>query len=52
MGKPILTIGMPIYNQEKHLSYSLESILGQTYSDFILLISDNASTDATGGHLS
>ncbi len=42
-----LTIGMPVYNSETYISESLESLLNQTYSDFTLLISDNASTDGT-----
>lgn len=42
-----LTIGMPVYNSEAYVRDSLESLLGQTYADFVLLISDNASTDGT-----
>ena len=42
-----LTIGLPVYNGEAFLAQSLESLLGQTYEDFDLLISDNASTDGT-----
>jgi len=45
--KPLVTIGLPVYNSEKYLPQSIESLLGQTYSDFVLLISDNASTDST-----
>jgi glycosyltransferase involved in cell wall biosynthesis len=45
--KTSLSIGMPVYNGEKYLEEALESILGQTYSDFELVISDNASTDST-----
>jgi glycosyltransferase involved in cell wall biosynthesis len=42
-----LTIGLPVYNGEDFLVESLESLLGQTYEDFELIISDNASTDGT-----
>jgi glycosyltransferase involved in cell wall biosynthesis len=42
-----LTIGLPVYNGEDFLTESLESLLGQTYDDFELIISDNASTDRT-----
>ena len=42
-----LTIGLPVYNGEDFLAEALESLLGQTYEDFELVISDNASTDGT-----
>jgi glycosyltransferase involved in cell wall biosynthesis len=42
---PAVTIGMPLYNGAKYLELALRSILSQTYTDFELLISDNASTD-------
>jgi glycosyltransferase involved in cell wall biosynthesis len=42
-----LTIGLPVYNGEKFLAESLESLLGQTYEDLEIIISDNASTDGT-----
>ena len=45
--KPKLTIGMPIYNAEKFLRNRLDSLLSQKFSDFELIISDNASTDLT-----
>lgn len=44
-----LAVGMPVHNGERHLREALDSLLGQTYRDFVLLISDNASTDATPG---
>jgi glycosyltransferase involved in cell wall biosynthesis len=45
--KPRISIGMPVFNGEKYLKAALDSILAQTYSDFELIISDNASTDKT-----
>lgn len=36
---------MPVFNEEKHLSLTIESILNQTHSDFHLLISNNKSID-------
>jgi len=36
---------MPMYNCEKFVARSIESLLAQTFSDFELVISDNASTD-------
>jgi glycosyltransferase involved in cell wall biosynthesis len=44
---PRLTIGLPVYNGENFLSESIEALLGQTYEDYELIISDNASTDGT-----
>jgi glycosyltransferase involved in cell wall biosynthesis len=45
--RPAVTIGMPVYNGEQTLLAALDSILCQTFTDFELLISDNASSDAT-----
>jgi glycosyltransferase involved in cell wall biosynthesis len=45
--RPRVTIGMPVYNGKRFLGRSLESLLGQTFSGFELIISDNASTDGT-----
>jgi glycosyltransferase involved in cell wall biosynthesis len=45
--KPRVSIGLPVYNGENFLADSLDSLLGQTYEDFELIISDNASTDGT-----
>ena len=44
---PRLTIGLPVYNGENYLAESLDALLGQSYEDFELIISDNASTDGT-----
>lgn len=44
---PRLSVGLPVYNGEKYLAESLDALLGQTYTDFELIISDNASTDRT-----
>jgi glycosyltransferase involved in cell wall biosynthesis len=44
---PRLSVGLPVYNAEKYLAESLDAILAQTFQDFELIISDNASTDAT-----
>jgi glycosyltransferase involved in cell wall biosynthesis len=45
---PRVSVGMPLYNAERYLEEALESLLGQTFDDFELVISDNASTDRTG----
>lgn len=47
MTKADLTIGFPVYNGGELASRALKSLLGQTYGNFILHISDNASTDQT-----
>ena len=44
---PRLTVGLPVYNGEKYIAESLDALLGQSYTDFELIISDNASTDGT-----
>jgi len=44
---PIVSIGLPVYNMESSLRKTFESILSQTFTDFELIISDNASTDST-----
>ena len=44
---PRLTVGLPVYNGEKYLCEAIDTLLSQTYGDFELVISDNASTDAT-----
>jgi glycosyltransferase involved in cell wall biosynthesis len=44
---PPVSVGMPVYNGEAFLVRALESVLAQTYTEFELIISDNASTDAT-----
>ena len=45
---PRVSIGLPVYNGENFIEETLDSILSQTYKDFELIISDNASTDNTG----
>ena len=44
---PIVSIGLPVYNGEDFLKYALDSLLSQTFRDFEIIISDNASTDNT-----
>ena len=45
---PSVSIGMPVYNGETYIREALDSLLQQTFTDFELIISDNASTDGTG----
>jgi glycosyltransferase involved in cell wall biosynthesis len=46
-GLPKISIGLPVYNGENFLKEALDSILSQTFKDFEIIISDNASTDRT-----
>ena len=43
----LITVGLPVYNSERYVRQSLDSLLAQTFRDFVLIISDNASTDGT-----
>lgn len=45
--RPLVSIGVPIYNEEKHLAEALDSVLAQDYENIEIMISDNASTDST-----
>lgn len=45
--EPKISIGMPVHNSEKFIRRALDGLLSQTYSDFEIIISDNASTDFT-----
>ncbi|AXI55432.1 hypothetical protein SuNHUV7_27560 (plasmid) [Pseudoseohaeicola sp. NH-UV-7] len=47
LSEPIVSLGLPVFNGENYLAQTLDSILAQSFKDFELIISDNASTDAT-----
>lgn len=44
---PDVTVGLPVYNGAATVARAIDAILGQTHQKLVLLISDNASTDAT-----
>jgi glycosyltransferase involved in cell wall biosynthesis len=44
---PRISIGLPVFNGERYLDQTLQSILAQDYGDFEVIVSDNASTDET-----
>lgn len=44
-----VTIGVPVYNGEPFIGEALESIAAQTFEDYEVIISDNASEDGTEG---
>ena len=43
--RPLVSLGLFLYNGERFLEAALDSFLNQTFKDFELIISDNASTD-------
>jgi glycosyltransferase involved in cell wall biosynthesis len=45
--RPRVSIGLPVYNGARFLPAALDSLVGQTFDDFELIVSDNASTDET-----
>lgn len=47
LNSPRVSIGMPVYNGEQFICEALDSLLTQTFTNFELIISDNASTDQT-----
>lgn len=47
MKRPLVGILMATYNGEKYLVEQIDSILNQTYKNWILLIHDDGSTDST-----
>ena len=44
---PKVSIGLPVYNGEDYLAEALESLINQSFEDFEIVISDNASSDRT-----
>lgn len=44
---PKISVIMPVYNGERYLRESIESILGQTFTDFEFIIINDASTDSS-----
>ena len=44
MGTQVAVV-MPVYNAERFLRESMDSVLGQTYHDFIFLVCDDCSGD-------
>lgn len=45
--RPTVTVGLPVYNGERFIAESIDSVLAQDYGNLELIVSDNASTDGT-----
>jgi glycosyltransferase involved in cell wall biosynthesis len=48
---PLISVIMPVYNGEKYLNEAVESILGQSFADFELIVIDDGSTDGSAAIL-
>lgn len=46
-GNSLISVLMPAYNAEKYIEEAIQCILNQTYTNWELLIADDASTDNT-----
>jgi glycosyltransferase involved in cell wall biosynthesis len=44
---PLISVVIPVYNTEKYLADAIESVLGQTYQKFELILVDDGSTDGS-----
>ena len=47
VNNPEITVLMPVYNDEKFVRFSIESILNQTFNNFEFIIINDASSDDT-----
>lgn len=45
--QPLVTVAVPVYNEEKFIRETLDSVINQDYKNIEILISDNASSDGT-----
>ena len=45
--KPLVSVLLPVYNSEKYLRHSIESILNQTYDNFELILINDGSSDGS-----
>src|SRR6185295_12120509 len=47
MAAPLVSVLIPTYNGADFIAETIDSVLGQTFSDFELIVGDDGSTDAT-----
>jgi glycosyltransferase involved in cell wall biosynthesis len=47
MSEPTVSVILPVYNGENYLQVAIESVLGQTFRDFELIVVDDGSSDST-----
>jgi glycosyltransferase involved in cell wall biosynthesis len=44
---PLVSVGVPVYNGDLYIARALDSLLAQDFTDFEIVICDNASQDST-----
>lgn len=47
LDRPLVSVGLPVFNGDDYLAETIDSILAQTNPDLELILCDNASTDRT-----
>jgi glycosyltransferase involved in cell wall biosynthesis len=47
MTTPRVSIGVPVYNGQKYIRFTLDSLVAQTFADLEIIVTDNCSTDNT-----
>ncbi len=47
MENPLISVCIPVYNCEDYIKFAIDSVLGQTFREFELIVIDNFSTDRT-----
>ena len=45
---PLISVIVPVYNVEKYLPVCLDSLIGQSFRDYELILTDDGSTDRSG----